>query len=72
MSIFNKSDCTPVAVIPAVKAGDRVQAPWVGSFYNCTVKSVNKELGRVVVKFDDMPDDYYIPYGDGTKGLDIK
>lgn len=72
MAMFNKSDCTPMEVIPNVKPGDKVQAPWVGTMKNCTVKSVNKEYGRVVVNFDGMPDDYYIPYGDVTTGLDIK
>ena len=72
MAMFNKADCTPMEVIPNVKAGDKVQAPWVGTIKNGTVKSVNKEYGRVVVKFDDFPDDYFIPYGDVTKGLDIK
>ncbi len=72
MAMFNKADVTPMQVVPNVKAGDKVQAPWVGTIKNCTVKSVNKEYGRVVVKFDAFPDDYFIPYGDVTTGLDIK
>ncbi|HEY1038085.1 MAG TPA: hypothetical protein VGF30_01695 [Bacteroidia bacterium] len=72
MAMFNKADCTPMEIIPNVKAGDKVQAPWVGTIKNCTVKSVNKEYGRVVVNFEGMPDDYFIPYGDVTKGLEIK
>lgn len=72
MQMFDKSACTPMPIVPNVKAGDRVQAPWVGTMYNCTVKKVMKDMGRVVVKFDDMPDDYYVPFGDVTTGLAIQ
>lgn len=64
MKIFNKSDCTPLPIYTKVKAGDKVQAPWVGSYKNATVVKAIEELGRVVVQFDNNDKMYYIPYGD--------
>lgn len=70
MKILNKADCTPLPVATQVKVGDKVQAPWVGSFKTCIVKELKPEFGRAVVEFDDHKGDLHtLPLGDITTGL---
>ena len=71
MAIYNKSDCTPIEVIPNVKKGDNVQAPWVGKFVNTKVIKVDKKMGRVWVEDPYSKEPLIIPFGDVTSGLTI-
>lgn len=73
MKVVNKSDCTPAPVKPNVKAGDMVQAPWVGTYKNLKVEKVDAKMGRVWVDdpYSDKP--MVVPFGDVIpSGLDIK
>ncbi len=72
MTMSNKSDCTPLPVVPDVKKGDEVQAPWVGKFVNTKVVKVDKEMGRVWCEDPYSDEPMVIPFGDITTGLDIK
>lgn len=71
MKIYSKTDCFPVAVKPMVKAGDMVQAPWVGKYKNLKVEKVDAKMGRVWVDdpYSDQP--MIVPFGDITSGLNI-
>jgi hypothetical protein len=70
MKILNQSDCTPLKVNQSVKVGDKVQAPWVGTFHTGIVKEVKSEYGRAVIEFDHQPGQLHvIPFGDITTGL---
>lgn len=72
MAMYDKSDCTPIGVIPNVKAGDEVQVPWVGKFVNTKVVKVDEKMGRVWVEDPYSDDPMVIPFGDVTTGLNIK
>lgn len=72
MKIYAKADCTPVPVIPNVKAGDAVQAPWVGSYVNTTVEKVDAVNGRVWCDDPYSDDPMAIPYGDVATDLVIQ
>jgi hypothetical protein len=72
MVMYNKSDCTPIAVNPNFKVGDEVQAPWVGKFVNTKVVKVDKLMGRVWCEDPYSDDPMVIPFGDVTTGLAIK
>ncbi len=72
MKVYNKSDCTPIAIIPSVKVGDMVQVPWVGTFKNTKVEKVDAKNGRVWCDDPYSDDPLVIPFGDVTTGLDIK
>jgi hypothetical protein len=71
MAVYSKSDCSPVVVQPSVKAGDMVQAPWVGSFVNTKVIKVDALMGRVWCEDPYSDDPMVIPFGDVTSGLTI-
>ena len=62
-----KKDCTPVAITPNVKEGDRVSAPFVGTFKDGVVSKVDGKIGRVFLKFDGMTDEKAIQFGDVIK-----
>lgn len=64
---YPKSACKPVPVVPEVKEGDRVSAPFVGKFKDGVVTKVDAKIGRVFLKFDGMPDEKAIPFGDVIK-----
>ncbi len=61
IKVYNKSDCTPVPIIPDLKKGDKVQAVFVGGFGEYEVSKVDKKIGRVFVKQFDK--DVAVPYG---------
>lgn len=67
LKMYPKASCKPVPVVPNVKEGDRVKAPFVGTFKDATVSKVDAKIGRVFVKFDGMPDEKAIPFGDVLK-----
>ena len=71
MAVQHKADCTPIEVIPNVKAGDMVQAPWVGTYKNVKVIKVDNEMGRVWTEDPYSDDPMVIAYGDVTTGLPI-
>ncbi len=72
MKVYAKSDCAPVVVKPNVKAGDMVQAPWVGNYKNLKVEKVDAKMGRVWVDDPYSDEPMVVPFGDITSGLDIK
>ena len=67
LKVYPKSACKPVPVVSDVKEGDRVSAPFVGTFKDAVVSKVDAKIGRVFVKFDGMPDEKAIPFGDVLK-----
>ncbi|MDT4955200.1 MAG: hypothetical protein QOJ02_3338 [Acidobacteriota bacterium] len=65
MQVYDKSACTPVPVVPKVKAGDKVKAPKYGTtFDDATVTKVDGKIGRVFVKFGTDTEEKAIPFGD--------
>ncbi|UKN03221.1 hypothetical protein K6119_06795 [Paracrocinitomix mangrovi] len=72
MAVYPKADCTPVPVKPNVKAGDAVQAPWVGSFVNTKVVKVDAAMGRVWCEDPYSDDPMVIPFGDVATGLSVE
>ena len=72
MKVYKKSDCTPIAIKPSVKAGDKVQVPWVGKYRNSKVQKVDAKNGRVWCDDPYSKDPLVVPFGDVTSGLDIK
>jgi hypothetical protein len=52
MKAYDRSACQPLDIIPKVKAGDKVQVPWVGKFINAKVTKVDAEIGRVFVEYN--------------------
>ncbi|MDD4919068.1 MAG: hypothetical protein PHE72_14825 [candidate division Zixibacteria bacterium] len=52
MAVYPQTACRPVPIVPAVAAGDRVQVPYVGSFVNGVVKSVDAKIGRVFAEIE--------------------
>jgi hypothetical protein len=72
MAMYSKSECTAVPVVPNVKVGDVVQAPWVGTFKSVKVQKVDKAMGRVWTDdpFSDEP--MVIPFGDIATNLPIQ
>lgn len=67
LKVFPKSACKAVPVVPDVKEDDRVSAPFVGTFKDAVVSKVDAKIGRVFVKFDGMPDEKAIQFGDVIK-----
>ncbi len=61
IKVYNKSDCTPVPIVPDVKKGDKIQAVFVGGFGEYEVSKVDKKIGRVFVKQFDK--DVAVSYG---------
>lgn len=72
MKVYAKADCTPIPIIPNVKAGDQVQVPWVGTFKNTKVQKVDAKNGRVWCDDPFSKDPLIVPFGDVITGLDIK
>ncbi|HNQ67456.1 MAG TPA: hypothetical protein PKN32_03690 [Bacteroidales bacterium] len=72
MKIYDKADCVALDIKPNVKAGDDVQAPWVGKFVNTKVVKVDAKFGRVWCDDPYSDDPMVVPFGDVTTGLDIK
>jgi hypothetical protein len=64
LQAYDKSACTPVPVVPKVKAGDKVKAPRYGAFTDATVTKVDGRIGRVFVKFGTDTEEKAIPFGD--------
>lgn len=70
MKVLDKAKCTALKVNPKFKVGDKIQAPWVGSFKAGVIKEIKAEYGRAVVVFDhDASKEHVIPFGDITTGL---
>lgn len=67
MKVFAKSDCIPAPLIPDVKKGDKVQAVFVGSFSEATVKKVDEKYGLVYV--DQYDKEVALPFGEVIKSL---
>ncbi len=72
MKVYNKSDCTPIEIKPNVKAGDKVQIPWVGTFKNSKVQKVDAKNGRVWCDNPFSKEPLVIAFGNVTSGLEIK
>ncbi|OIP05653.1 MAG: hypothetical protein AUJ97_00390 [Bacteroidetes bacterium CG2_30_32_10] len=72
MKVYAKSDCSPIAIKPNVKAGDMVQVPWVGTFKNSKVQKVDAKNGRVFCDNPFSKEPLIIPFGNVTSGLDVK
>ncbi|MDD3685289.1 MAG: hypothetical protein PHE56_00845 [Bacteroidales bacterium] len=72
MTVYDKTNCTPIEIKPNVKVGDKVQAPWVGSFINTTVVKVDTKNARVWCDDPYSDDPMIVPFGDVTSGLDIE
>lgn len=51
MKVYNKADLVQLPVAPAVKQGDTVFVPYLGTFYRGTVEKVDAPVGRVYTKF---------------------
>jgi hypothetical protein len=65
LQVYDKSSCTPVPLVPKVKAGDKVKAPKYGtSFEDATVTKVDGKIGRVFVKFGTDTEEKAIAFGD--------
>ncbi|HPW56687.1 MAG: hypothetical protein KA072_09305 [Thermoanaerobaculaceae bacterium] len=50
LAVAARGDCVVLPLRPAVKAGDQVWAPSIGSFARATVERVEPAIGRVFVK----------------------
>lgn len=72
MASYPKADCIALPVVPNVKVGDMVQAPWVGTFKNVKVQKVDKVMGRVWTDDPFSDDPMVIPFGDIATNLPIK
>lgn len=72
MAMYAKSECTPLPVVPNVKVGDVVQAPWVGTFKSVKVQKVDKVMGRVWTDDPFSDDPMVIPFGDIATNLPIQ
>ncbi|HOE39769.1 MAG TPA: hypothetical protein PLG05_09725 [Bacteroidales bacterium] len=72
MKIYDKNDCVALDVIPNVKIGDEVQAPWVGKFVKTKVVKVDKKFGRVWCDDPYSDDPMIVPFGNIATTLDIK
>lgn len=72
MKMYDKSACTPVPVYPNVKAGDEIQAPWVGSFVDTKVQKVDTKMGRVWCDDPYSDDPMVIPFGEVATDLVIQ
>jgi hypothetical protein len=72
MKIYDKNDCVALDIIPNVKVGDEIQAPWVGKFVNTKVVKVDKKFGRVWCDDPYSDDPMIVPFGNIATTLDIK
>jgi hypothetical protein len=50
--MYEVGSCTPIPPKPAVKVGDTVQVPYIGTYREAKVTKVDAEVGRVFAKFD--------------------
>ncbi|CAN5767762.1 hypothetical protein BH20ACI4_BH20ACI4_16960 [soil metagenome] len=62
--VFPKADVKAAPLKPNVKAGDKVKAVSIGRFKDGTVSKVDENIGRVWVKFENMPEDSAVAFGD--------
>lgn len=67
IGVFAKSSCTPIPIVPSVKAGDKVKAPFVGTMNDATVVKVDEKIGRVFVKFENAGKEEAVAFGDVIK-----
>ena len=67
LKVYPKSACKPVPIVPQVKNGDRVKAPFVDTFKDATVVRIDADIGRVFVKFDGQTDEKAMAFGDILK-----
>ncbi len=63
VGVFPRADVKSVPVKVSVKAGDKVKAPFVGSFKDAEVTKVDENIGRVWVKFDSGSEEV-VAFGD--------
>ncbi|NOQ75872.1 MAG: hypothetical protein GQ574_27955 [Crocinitomix sp.] len=72
MAMYSKSECTALPVVPNVRVGDMVQAPWVGTFKSVKVQKIDKVMGRIWTDdpFSDEP--MVIAFGDIATNLPIQ
>ncbi len=52
LHVFDTANCMPLAPMPTVKAGDKVQIPYLGTYRDATVTRVDGINGRVLAKFE--------------------
>lgn len=52
LHVFDTASCMPLAPMTAVKAGDKVQIPYLGEYREATVSRVDGSTGRVFAKFE--------------------
>lgn len=52
LHVFDTADCMPLAPMTTVKAGDKVQIPYLGEYREATVTRVDGANGRVLAKFE--------------------
>lgn len=71
LAVAAKADCTPLPIKPAVKAGDKVMIPSMGSFRPAVVDRVDAAIGRVFAtyNFGGKPKTEAVAFGDVAVGL---
>jgi hypothetical protein len=67
IGVYERSRCTGVPLVPAVKEGDKVKALNIGSFDAATVTKVDARNGRVFVKFDSGNTEKAVAFGNVMK-----
>jgi hypothetical protein len=71
LMVAAKADCTPLPLKPAVKAGDKVLIPSMGTFRPATVDNVDTAIGRVFAtyEFGGKPKTVAVAFGDVALAL---
>jgi len=71
LAVAAKADCTPLPIKPALKAGDKVMIPSMGSFRPATVDRVDAAIGRVFAtyNFGGKPKTEAVAFGDVALAL---
>lgn len=64
---FDKSQCTPLPIVPDIKAGDKVKAPKYGYLAEAVVTKVDEKIGRVFIKFPNTDKEEAIAFGNLMK-----
>jgi hypothetical protein len=67
VGVFPRADVKGVPIKPNVKAGDKVKAPFVGTFKDAEVTKVDADIGRIWVKFDS-GSEAVVAFGDVIPG----
>jgi hypothetical protein len=52
IAMYETANCMPIPPKPEVKAGDKVQVPYIGTYREATVTKVDAAVGRVFAKFE--------------------